>query len=141
MRMKSHLRQILLACTCVVSANAMADVRVPIDALQHCIDTDHVTGGRAMVSLAPGRYVASLVDNTMLCAAGSSSPSCRIDKVILQTWAHSPAPKPVFWGLVVQDPVVVDIPGTTDANVLAFVADPFCGDNVGTATLRFQLAK
>jgi hypothetical protein len=138
MQMKLPLAQFLCACTLAVSASAMADVRVEIDALRDCIDTDTVTGGKATVSLAPGRYVASLTHNSMLCNAGSQAPSCRIDKVILQTRANAPAPKPVFWGLVVQDPVVLDISGTTNTDVYAFVLDPNCSDNVGTATLRLQ---
>lgn len=141
MQMKSHLQWILCACTCVVSASAMADVRVTIDALQNCIDTTSISGGKATVSLEPGRYVASLIANTMACRGGPPTPSCRIDKVILQTTADQPVPKQVYWGLVVQDPVVVDIPGPASANVFAFVLDPQCNDNYGTATLRFQLAK
>ena len=123
----------------MMSSLANAATTVSIDAYSHCFYTDAGTGTTASFQLAPGRYVVSLVNDKMSCSNGILTGGCLIDSVVVRTTAMGTA----RWGVAVSTkaPTVIDVPGSGNANFVAFVVDGFCEDNVGTADLRFQLAK
>ncbi|ACZ75953.1 MULTISPECIES: hypothetical protein [Dickeya] len=110
-----------------------AATSVTIDALRNCQTAplvDTVSGTSAKFSLEPGRYVLSLVSNTMNC---TSSSGCIIDTVMVQGGF-----KNARWGVsVTSNPVVVD---STGSAFIAYVSDDNCSDNIGQATLLIQKA-
>ncbi|UPT56901.1 hypothetical protein [Dickeya zeae] len=112
-----------------------AATSVTIDALRNCQTAplvDTVSGTSAKFTLEPGRYVLSLVSNTMNCT-NSSSNSCVIDTVMVQGGF-----KNARWGVsVTSNPVVVD---STGSAFIAYVSDDNCSDNIGQATLLIQKA-
>nr|UKE84043.1 hypothetical protein KXZ65_00575 [Pectobacterium sp. PL152] len=80
-------------------------------------------------NLDQGRYVVSLVSNTMNCMGASNS--CIIDSIMLQGGF-----KNARWGVsVTSSPTVVD---TTAAQFVAYIVDNNCNDNAGKATLLIQ---
>ncbi|WP_240154732.1 MULTISPECIES: hypothetical protein [unclassified Burkholderia] len=122
-----------------VSANAATSITV--DAKQNCIQSALTPGapyGTSVVfQLAPGRYVLSLPSDNMSCTGGSLVPGCLIDTVHVQGgWANA------RWGVSVkqQQPTVVDVTGSTNATMWAFITDDTCNDNSGQATLLIQPA-
>lgn len=125
------------------STAAAAPIDLTINAQAHCFTTTFGTGGISIVTLTPGRYVASLINSSMSCNGGVITDGCSIDTVILQTKGGSTAAgNKTYWGVSVKKnaPVVVDIPGTAPLDAVAFVVDSDCSDNTGQGTLRFQKA-
>ncbi|MBT9100517.1 hypothetical protein KFZ76_22720 [Methylovulum psychrotolerans] len=129
-----------LAIFALSTASAMAATSFPIDAKLNCFDveTPTVTGTPAKFELAPGRYVVSVIDNTMSCSNGGQLTNhCLIDTVILKGGL-----KQASWGLSVKNPTIIDVTSFPEYPYFyAFVADGICGDNTGGASLSFQKAK
>jgi len=114
---------------------AGAATSIPINASANCFDTTSLSGGVARFQLAPGRYVASLVNNKMSCSGGQLTGGCLINSATISGSLGN-----ARWGLSVRTPTVVDIPGSTNFSFTAFVVDNNCSDNTGTASLLFQKA-
>ncbi|WJM85977.1 hypothetical protein QUF31_02275 [Dickeya chrysanthemi] len=112
-----------------------AATSVAIDSLRNCLTTpfsDTLSGSSAKFSLEQGRYVLSLVSNSMNCTS-SSSNSCPIDTVMVQGGFKS-----ARWGVsVTSTPIVVD---TTTSQFVVYISDDNCNDNIGQATLLIQKA-
>lgn len=115
---------------------SVAATSVTIDANANCLSsafgpTTH--GTPVIISLAPGRYVFSLVSNTMSCSNGDLSGGCLADTVILQGgWGSA------RWGTVIKAaPTVVDMTNTT-MNLWAYIGDDGCANNTGTAQILIQ---
>jgi hypothetical protein len=121
-----------------VSTSSRADVDIPIDALANCLDTDTMAGGKSTGLLPPGRYRASLVDNTMRCDDSSPDRRCAINTVIVRGVDYAKKVDTMLWGFAVTKPLVVEVRGAEPADLSAFVLDNGCANNVGTATLRFH---
>ncbi|MEI3775027.1 hypothetical protein [Pectobacterium brasiliense] len=108
---------------------------ITIDSQRNCLSaphTDTLTGTPVKFNLDQGRYVVSLVSNTMNCMGASNS--CIIDSVMLQGGF-----KNARWGVsVTSSPTVVD---TTTSPFVAYIVDNNCNDNAGKATLLIQKAE
>lgn len=140
--MKSQMLSIAIATSAALAsagANAFT-VDVTVNALAQCVTTSDstVTGGsRVSFQLPAGRYVASLVNNTMSCNGGNLSGLCAINTVIVQGFSPSGGGTG-DWGASVKTPMVFEVPGSTAVQFGAFVLDSYCPDNTGQSTLRFQ---
>ncbi|MBA0214767.1 hypothetical protein [Pectobacterium brasiliense] len=114
---------------------AEAATNITIDPQRNCLSapfTDTLTGTPVKFTLDQGRYVVSLVSNTMNCMGASNS--CIIDSVMLQGGF-----KNARWGVsVTSNPTVVD---TTTSSFVAYIVDDNCNDNAGKATLLIQKAE
>ncbi|QQK72099.1 hypothetical protein HG702_11785 [Pectobacterium versatile] len=114
---------------------ADAATSITIDPRTHCVSapfTDTLTGTPAKFTLDQGRYVVSLVSNTMNCTGASNN--CIIDTVMLHGGF-----KTARWGVAVtSDPIVVD---STQSQFFAYISDDNCNDNAGQATLLIQKAE
>ncbi|GKW37362.1 MULTISPECIES: hypothetical protein [Pectobacterium] len=114
---------------------AEAATDITIDSQRNCLSapfTDTLTGTPVKFNLDQGRYVVSLVSNTMNCMGASNS--CIIDSVMLQGGF-----KNARWGVsVTSSPTVVD---TTTSQFVAYIVDNNCNDNAGKATLLIQKAE
>jgi murein DD-endopeptidase MepM/ murein hydrolase activator NlpD len=94
-----------------------------------------MTGSVVKFQLAPGKYIASLINNQMSCSGGNLTGGCLINTVIIQgSMGYGTA----HWGLSIKSPTLVDVPGPENSYYTAFVVDTLCSDNTGQATLRFQ---
>lgn len=116
---------------------AMAATSVTIDANANCISSPFgptAHGTAVKIPLDAGRYVFSLVSNTMSCSNGDLSGGCLADSVFLQGgWGNA------RWGTTVSaKPTVVDMPQT--ANLFAYIGDDGCQNNTGTAQILIQKA-
>ncbi|PEH86147.1 hypothetical protein [Burkholderia gladioli] len=122
----------------LASVSANAATSITIDARQNCIqgalNPNSPYGAPATFQLAPGRYVMSLSSDSMSCSGGNVTPGCLIDGVIVQGgWGNA------RWGVSVrQQPIVVDVGGSGNANLWAYTSDDVCSDNSGQATLLIQ---
>jgi hypothetical protein len=122
------------------SVCAMADVNVPIDPVAHCLDTTSMTGGKTSFDLPPGRYLAWLENDSMYCKSFDTGRNCHIDTVVVSAPNASNKASPPRWGQAIRETSsTVEIPGAVPVAVSAFVLDSFCADNIGAATLHFQL--
>lgn len=116
---------------------AVASTSVTIDANANCLSsafgpTAH--GTPVKIQLAPGRYVFSLVSNTMSCSNGDLSGGCLADTVFLQGWGSA------RWGTVITaNPSVVDVP-LANMTLSAYIGDDGCSNNTGTAQILIQTA-
>jgi len=115
-----------------------AATSVTIDANANCLSstfgpTKH--GTAVQIQLAPGRYVFSLVSNTMSCSNGDLSGGCLADSVFLQGgWGSA------RWGTTITaKPTVVDMTQAT-MTLWAYIADDGCQNNTGTAQILIQTA-
>lgn len=112
-----------------------AATSITIDPQRNCLTApalDTLAGTSAKFSLEPGRYVLSLVSNSMNCNR-SSGNSCIIDAVMVQGGF-----KNARWGVsVTSNPIVVDSSGSP---FIAYISDDNCNDNIGQATLLIQKA-
>ncbi|MCI4029602.1 hypothetical protein [Dickeya dianthicola] len=112
-----------------------AATTITVDSQRNCLTApsmDTLSGTSAKFSLEQGRYVLSLVSNSMNCTS-SSSNSCPIDTVMVQGGF-----KNARWGVsVTSTPIVVD---TTTSPFIAYISDDNCNDNIGQATLLIQKA-
>ncbi|MBN3137454.1 hypothetical protein [Pectobacterium punjabense] len=112
-----------------------AATNITIDPKSNCLSTpftDTLTGTPVKFTLDQGRYVFSLVSNTMNCMGASNN--CIIDSVMLQGGF-----KNARWGVsVTSTPTVVD---TTTSPFVAYIVDDNCNDNAGQATLLIQKAE
>ncbi|WKV52017.1 hypothetical protein [Dickeya fangzhongdai] len=122
----------MLTCLPFVSEAATT---IAIDSQRNCLTTpfsDTLSGTSAKFSLEQGRYVFSLVSNSMNCNS-SSGNGCPIDTVMVQGGF-----KNARWGTsVTSTPVVVD---TTTSQFVVYISDDNCNDNIGQATLLIQKA-
>ncbi|MBN3230041.1 hypothetical protein [Pectobacterium brasiliense] len=114
---------------------AEAATSITIDPQANCLSaafTDTLAGTPAKFSLEEGRYVFSLVSNTMNCSGASNS--CIIDSVMLHGGF-----KNARWGVAVtSNPIVVD---STASQFFAYISDDSCNNNAGQATLLIQKAE
>lgn len=117
---------------------AGAVTTVTVDSFAHCFDTGASSGKVLTFQLAPGRYVASMATNRMSCNFGSLSNGCLIDTVMV--WGGGSGNQ-ANWGISVKAPTVIDVSGTTNVTLNAFVVDSYCADNIGTTSLKFQKAQ
>ncbi len=142
--MKSRFAATIFAfSSAIVCAHAGAfTVDVTVSALAHCVQTaPPISGNKTTFLLPPGRYVASLVSNNMSCASGNITGTCAIDAVIMQGNSGATENGTAEWGASIKKPpIVLEVPGAATVSFSAFVLDPFCGDNTGQSTLRFQSA-
>jgi hypothetical protein len=132
------LRRTLVTCALAFCAQAMADTAVTVDAKRNCVTTGTTPmkgPGAASTPISTGRYVASLINNSMTCISGAN---CPIDTVIIQA-AGNAASTSVTWGLAVKTgvPVVFDV-SESGLTLAALVIDSYCADNAGSATLLLQ---
>ncbi|MCU1722453.1 hypothetical protein [Pseudomonas sp. 5P_5.1_Bac1] len=115
----------------------VAATSVTIDANSNCLSSPFgpVTHGTPVkIQLAPGRYVFSLVSNSMSCSNGDLSGGCLADTVFLQGWGSA------RWGaLVTANPSVVDVP-QANMTLYAYIGDDGCSNNTGTAVILIQTA-
>ena len=115
---------------------SMASTSVIIDAKAHCLSHSFggVSGGAPLTfQVPPGRYVFSLVNNTMSCSSGDLSGGCHMDTVFLQGgWGSA------RWGAVVTStPTVIDMTRAT-MSMSAYVGDDGCYNNTGTAEIKME---
>jgi len=115
---------------------SVASTSVIVDAKAHCLSHSFggVSGGAPLTfQLAPGRYVLSLVNNTMSCSSGDLSNGCDMDTVFLQGgWGSA------RWGAVVTaTPTVIDMTRNT-MPLAAYVGDDGCYNNTGTAEIKIE---
>ncbi|KHT33969.1 hypothetical protein [Pectobacterium carotovorum] len=129
---KTAISMFMLA---LFSFAADAATSIPIDAKTNCLSaafTDTLTGTPVKFTLEQGRYVFSLVSNSMNC--DGTPNKCIIDSVLLQGGF-----KTTRWGgVVTSTPTVVD---TTGLPFIAYVSDDNCHDNIGKATLLIEKAE
>jgi hypothetical protein len=88
-------------------------------------------------SLPPGKYRASLIDNTMRCDGDSPGQRCAINTVVVRGIDFSKKAGTMLWGIAIKKAATVEVLGDSPADLSAFVLDNGCSDNVGSATLRF----
>ncbi|WP_192456365.1 hypothetical protein [Musicola keenii] len=117
-----------------LSFASTASTSITIDAKKNCLaapsDSTMTSGSSAIFQLEQGRYVLSLVSNSMNCSS-LSSITCPIDVVMV-----AGGMKNARWGIsVTSTPVVVD---STTTSFIAYISDNNCYDNVGQATLLIQ---
>lgn len=130
----------LLAAALVFAAplGAVASTSVTIDANANCLSAPFGlpgAGTAVKIPLQPGRYVFSLVSNTMSCSNNDVSNGCLIDTVMMQGgWGSA------RWGAVITaKPTVVDMTQTA-MELSAYVGDAGCENNTGTAQVLIQTA-
>ncbi|MBA0176466.1 MULTISPECIES: hypothetical protein [Pectobacterium] len=114
---------------------ADAATSITIDPKTNCVSaaiTDTLAGTPVKFTLEQGRYVFSLVSNSMNC--DGTPNKCIIDSVLLQGGF-----KTTRWGgVVTSTPTVVD---TTGLPFIAYVSDDGCYNNIGKATLLIEKAE
>ncbi|MEL1221027.1 hypothetical protein TVA88_18230 [Aeromonas hydrophila] len=135
---KNGLKVLLLPIMFFSAASESATI-VSVDAQRNCFSNpwESTSGGTAAkFKLAQGRYVLSLVNNSMSCSYGQMD-GCKINTLFVQgSFGNS------RWGIsVTSSPIVVDVPVEGPKDLVAFVSDSYCQDNTGGVSLLIQEAK
>lgn len=133
--MLTKSKALIFVAASFMSLACEASTSITLDAKANCIPNASTTANTPYLKfqLDPGRYVFSLINNTMSCQRGSLVNGCNINAV-----AMSGGNATAHWGTTVTaTPIVID---STTSAYMASISDDNCNDNTGQVTILAEKA-